>query len=64
MKTRILAMTVASMGVLAIAACNKPAEAPAPAEPMAPASSMAPAATGSMVGGVAPSSPTPPRLRT
>lgn len=59
MKTRILAprmiaLTVASMGVLAIAACNKPAEAPAPAEPMAPATTpMAPAASGSMVGGVA-----------
>lgn len=50
---RMIAMTVASMGVLAIAACNKPAEAPAPAEPMAPASTMAPAAAGSMVGGVA-----------
>ena len=60
MKTRILAprmmaVTVASMGVLALAACNKPAEAPAPAEPAAPAatSAMAPAETGSMVGGVA-----------
>ena len=54
MKTRILAMTVASMGVMALAACNKPAEAPAPAEPMAPAATpMAPASTGSMVGGVA-----------
>ena len=59
MKTRILAprmmaVTVASMGVLALAACNKPAEAPAPAEPAAPAatSAMAPAESGSMVGGV------------
>jgi uncharacterized surface protein with fasciclin (FAS1) repeats len=54
MKTRILAMTVASMGVLALAACNKPAEDAAPAEPMASAAPMAPAApAGSMVGGVA-----------
>lgn len=59
MKTRILAprmmtLTVASMGVLALAACNKPAEAPAPAEPAAPAATtMTPATAGSMVGGVA-----------
>ena len=55
MKSRILMMTVASMSVIALAACNSPAETPAPADATATETPMAPAAPagGSMVGGVA-----------
>ena len=55
MKSRILMMTVASMSVIALAACNKPAETAAPADATATETPMVPAppAGGSMVGGVA-----------
>ena len=55
MKSRILMMTVASMSVIVLAACNKPAETAAPADAAATETPMAPAAPagGSMVGGVA-----------
>ncbi|CAN5260359.1 fasciclin domain-containing protein [soil metagenome] len=54
MNTRILMLGTAAAAVLAVAACNKPAEPAAPAAPaetMAPATPMAPAAP--MVGGAA-----------
>jgi uncharacterized surface protein with fasciclin (FAS1) repeats len=53
---RRLALSVASIAVLAMAACNKPAEAPAPAQPAATDTAMAPAPAGTTVGGVAMSS--------
>ena len=55
MKSRILALTAASVAVLALAACNQ-AEQKTPAE-AAPADAMAPASTDPVVGG-APMSPT------
>ena len=55
MKSRILALTAASVAVLALAACNQ-VEQKTPAE-AAPADAMAPASTDPVVGG-APMSPT------
>lgn len=52
MKTRVIALTLASAAVLGLAACNSPEPAETPTE-AAPAPPMAPASTDPMVGGAA-----------